>query len=60
MNLEQRIDLIQQNLEMNKYAAVAGECSRLIEQALRLMFFQNLTRLDEQDRLRVQQQELQI
>lgn len=60
MNFEQKIVLIQRNLEIKGYTIVAKECVGLIEQALRQLFREHLTELDERDRLKVQEAEQKI
>ena len=54
IDFEQKIELIQQNFEIGAYTIAAKECVGLIEQALRQLFKDQLTRLKEEDRLRVQ------
>lgn len=58
MDLEQKIRFIEYNHKVGAYTIVAKECVGIIEQALRQFFIGQLTRLDEKDRLRVQEQEL--
>ena len=58
--IEQGIRLIRHNLDMGGYTIAARECVGLVEQALRQLFSQHLTELDEQDRLTVQKAELEI
>lgn len=54
MTLDQRMNLINHNIEIGGYSIVAKECVSLIEQALRQLFREQLTRLEEKDRLRIQ------
>ncbi len=57
-NLGQKLKLIQHNLDVGGYTIVAKECMGLVEQSLRRLFRDQLTRLDEKDRLKVQEAEL--
>ncbi len=59
-NFGQKIKYIQHNLEIKAYTIVAKECVGLIEHALRQLFSQHLTRLQEQDRLKVQHAESEV
>jgi hypothetical protein len=60
MNFGQKLKLIQHNLDVGGYTIAAKECVGLIEHALRHLFSQHLTRLEEKDRLGVQKAELEI
>lgn len=60
MNIEQRVQFIRRNLEMGGYTIAARECVSIIEHALRELFLRHLTRLDEKDRIRVQELELKF
>lgn len=62
MNVEKRISCIRQNLERGGYdtTIAAKECITLIEHALRQLFRSNLTKLREQDRIKVQDTEKKI
>ena len=56
-SIEKNLQFIQYNLEKGAYTIAAKECVGLIEQALRQLFKEQLTRLDEKDRLKVQEAE---
>ncbi|MCP4402524.1 MAG: NACHT domain-containing protein, partial [bacterium] len=55
-----KMKLIRYNFEMEGYTIVVKECVGLIEHALRQLFSQYLTQLNEQDRLNVQKAETEI
>jgi hypothetical protein len=57
MNFEHKLQRIERILAIGEYTIVAKECVALIEHALRHLFTQQLTRLDEKDRLKVQEEE---
>ncbi|MCP4400094.1 MAG: hypothetical protein GY801_22655, partial [bacterium] len=60
MDFQQKMKLIRYNFEMEGYTIVVKECVGLIEHALRQLFNQYLTQLNEQDRLNVQKAETEI
>ncbi len=60
LNSGEKIKLIQHNLDAGGYTIAAKECVGLIEHALRQLFSRHLTRLEEQDRLKVQKAETEI
>lgn len=53
MDFSQKMKSTERILAIGEYTIVAKECLGLIEQALRQLFTQHLTRLDEKDRLKV-------
>jgi len=55
-----KLKRIERILDMGEHTIVAKECVGLIEQALRQLFSQALTQLDERDRLKVQEAERKI
>lgn len=59
-HFREKIELIRRNLDMRGYTIVARECVYLVEHALRQLFTQHLTHLEEKDRLTVQKAELEI
>jgi hypothetical protein len=56
----QKMAFIQHNFALGGYTIVAKECVGLMEHALRQVFREHLTHLDEQARLRVQEAEARI
>ncbi|MCP4367115.1 MAG: hypothetical protein GY797_03215 [Deltaproteobacteria bacterium] len=57
MDFKSKIERIERLFETGEYTIVAKESVSLVEQALRQLFREQLTRLNEQDRLRVQEVE---
>lgn len=53
MDFSQKMKSLERLLDIGEYTIAAKECLGLIEQALRQLFTQHLTRLDEKDRLKV-------
>ena len=60
MKLEQKINLIKENLKVEGYAIAAKECVGIIEQVFRELLHQQLTQLKEKDRINFQKAELDI
>jgi len=60
MDIGKKINFIKHNLAIEAYTIVAKESVGLIEHALRQLFSEHLTQLDEKDRLKVQKAELDI
>lgn len=60
VNFGSKVERIERLLDMGEHTIVAKECVSLIEQALRHLFSQALTQLDEKDRLKVQEAERDI
>jgi hypothetical protein len=60
VDFEQKMAFIQHNFALGGYTIVAKECVGLMEHALRQVFWEHLTHLDEHARLRVQEAEARI
>lgn len=60
VSFSSKVKRIERLFDVGEYTIVAKECVGLIEQALRHLFSQTLTQLDEKDRLKVQEAEQNI
>ncbi len=60
MDVKRRMDLIRRNLEVEGYTIAAKECIGIIEAAFRLLFREQVMKLEEGDRIRVHKAEMNL